>query len=230
MNRILKYDLISLITYASLVTFGIINVYSSSYTELFTSIFDYTTLVGKQLIFLAISLIAALIIIFTKSKFFDNITSIAYFLSLILLISLFFFGVERGGAKSWHILGPISFQPSEFAKLGTALFLAKFLSIIQTDLNKTRDIIFVGTIVFIPFLLITLQPDPGSAIVFLAFIFPILREGLDLRFFYFGIIILLILILTLVFNFFISSIILSAIFLLIILYRRRKRISLNLIK
>ena len=230
MNRILKYDLISLITYASLVTFGIINVYSSSYTELFTSIFDYTSLVGKQLIFLAISLISAIIIIFTKSKFFDNIASIAYVLSLILLTSLFFFGVERGGAKSWYILGPVSFQPSEFAKLCTALFLAKFLSIIQTDLNKTRDIIFVGTIVFIPILLITLQPDPGSAIVFLAFIFPILREGLDLRFFYFGIIILFILILTLIFNFFISSIILSAIFLLIILYRRRKRISLNLIK
>ena len=138
MNRILKYDFISLITYACLVTFGIINVYSSSYTELFTSIFDYTTLVGKQLIFLAISLIAALIIIFTKSKFFDNIASIAYLLSLILLTSLFFFGVERGGAKSWYILGPISFQPSEFAKLGTALFLAKFYAILIDFLRRQQ--------------------------------------------------------------------------------------------
>ncbi len=230
MNRILKYDLISLITYALLVTFGIINVYSSSYTVSFTSIFDYTTLVGKQLIFLVVSLIASLIIIFTKSKFFDNIAPIAYSLSLVLLISLFFFGVERGGAKSWYILGPVSFQPTEFAKLCTALFLAKFLSIIQTDLNKTRDIIFVGTIIFLPILLITLQPDPGSALVFFAFIFPILREGLDLRFFYFGIIIFSILILTLIFNFFISSVILSTIFLLIILYRRRRRIRLNFIK
>ena len=230
MNRILKYDLISLITYALLVTFGIINVYSSSYTESFTSIFDYSTLVGKQLIFLFVSLIAALIIIFTKSKFFDNIAPIVYFLSLVLLISLFFFGVERGGAKSWYILGPVSFQPTEFAKLCTALFLAKFLSIIQTDLNKIRDIIFVGAIIFVPILLITLQPDPGSALVFFAFIFPILREGLDLRFFYFGIIIFSILILTLIFNFFISSIILSTIFLLIIMYRRRRRIKLNFIK
>ena len=230
MNKILKYDLISLITYALLVTFGIINVYSSSYTESSTSIFDYTTLVGKQLIFLFVSLIAALIIIFTKSKFFDNIAPIVYFLSLVLLISLFFFGVERGGAKSWYILGPVSFQPTEFAKLCTALFLAKFLSIIQTDLNKIRDIIFVGAIIFVPILLITLQPDPGSALVFFAFIFPILREGLDLRFFYFAIIIFSILILTLVFNFFISSIILSTIFLLIILYRRRRRIRLNFIK
>ncbi len=230
MNRLLKYDLISLITYALLVTFGIINVYSSSYTESFTSIFDYSTLVGKQLIFLFVSLIAALIIIFTKSKFFDNIAPIVYFLSIVLLISLFFFGVERGGAKSWYILGPVSFQPTEFAKLCTALFLAKFLSIIQTDLNKIRDIIFVGTIIFVPILLITLQPDPGSALVFFAFIFPILREGLDLRFFYFAIIIFSILILTLIFNFFISSIILSTIFLLIILYRRRRRIRLNFIK
>ena len=230
MNRILKYDLISLISYALLVTFGIINVYSSSYTESFTSIFDYTTLVGKQLIFLFVSLIAALIIIFTKSKFFDNIAPILYFLSLVLLISLFFFGVERGGAKSWYILGPISFQPTEFAKLSTALFLAKFLSIIQTDLNKTRDIIFVGTIIFVPILLITLQPDPGSALVFFAFIFPILREGLDLRFFYFGLIIFSVLILTLIFNFFISSVILSTIFILIILYRRRRRIRLSFIK
>ena len=230
MNRILKYDLISLITYALLVTFGIINVYSSSYTESFTSIFDYSTLVGKQLIFLFVSLIAALIIIFTKSKFFDNIAPIVYFLSLVLLISLFFFGFERGGAKSWYILGPVSFQPTEFAKLCTALFLAKFLSIIQTDLNKIRDIIFVGAIIFVPILLITLQPDPGSALVFFSFIFPILREGLDLRFFYFGIIIFSILILTLIFNFFISSVILSTIFLLIILYRRRRRIRLNFIK
>tara|TARA_B100000989_G_scaffold151386_1_gene112964 strand:- start:14459 stop:15712 length:1254 start_codon:yes stop_codon:yes gene_type:complete len=230
MNRLLKYDLISFISYTLLVTFGILNIYSSSYTESFTSIFDYTTLVGKQLFFLSVSLIAALIIIFTKYKFFDNIAPILYIISLILLISLFFFGVERGGAKSWYILGPVSFQPTEFAKLCTTLFLAKFLSIIQTDLNKSRDIIIVGSIIFIPVLLITLQPDPGSALVFLAFIFPILREGLDLRFFYFGLIILSILILTLTFNFFISSIILITIFLLIILYKRRNKAKLKFIR
>ena len=230
MNRILKYDLISIVTYTLLIIFGIINIYSSSYSDSFTSIFDYTTLVGKQLIFVFISFIAALIIIFTKYKFFDNIAPTVYFLSLILLISLFFFGVERGGAKSWYILGPISFQPTEFAKLSTALFLAKFLSIIQTDLNKSRDIIIVGAIIFIPILLITLQPDPGSALVFLGLIFPILREGLDLRFFYFGIIILSILIITLIFSFLICVIILSTIFLLVILYKKRRRIRLDFIK
>lgn len=212
-----------------LVIFGIINIYSSSYSDSFTSIFDYTTLVGKQLIFLVACIVSFITIIFSKNKFFDNIALLLYITSILLLISLFFFGVERGGAKSWYILGPISFQPTEFAKLCSALFLAKFLSIIQTDLKKNRDIIIVGTIILIPFLLITLQPDPGSALVFLAFIFPILREGLDLRFFYFGVIILSTLILTLVFNFIISLIILITLFMFILIYLRQKKIKISII-
>ena len=212
-----------------MVIFGIINIYSSSYSDSFTSIFDYTTLVGKQLIFLVACIVSFITIIFSKNKFFDNIALLLYITSILLLISLFFFGVERGGAKSWYILGPISFQPTEFAKLCSALFLAKFLSIIQTDLKKNRDIIIVGTIILIPFLLITLQPDPGSALVFLAFIFPILREGLDLRFFYFGVIILSTLILTLVFNFIISLIILITLFMFILIYLRQKKIKISII-
>jgi len=230
MNKIFKYDLISLLTYTFLVIFGIVNVYSSSYTESFTSIFDYSTLVGKQLIFLGISTLTLIFILFTNHKFFDNIASSFYFLSLILLVSLFFFGVERGGAKSWYIIGPVSFQPTEFAKLCTALFLAKFLSIIQTDLNKIRDIFIVSAIILAPIILITIQPDPGSALVFCAFIFPILREGLDLRFFFFGVIILSVLTLTLIFDLFIVSFILTTIFVLIILYNRRRRIRINFIK
>ena len=227
--NIFKYDLISFLSYFLLVIFGIINIYSSSYSDSFTSIFDYTTLVGKQLIFLVACIVSFITIIFSKNKFFDNIALLLYITSILLLISLFFFGVERGGAKSWYILGPISFQPTEFAKLCSALFLAKFLSIIQTDLKKNRDIIIVGTIILIPFLLITLQPDPGSALVFLAFIFPILREGLDLRFFYFGVIILSTLILTLIFNFIISLIILITLFMFILIYLRQKKIKISII-
>ena len=230
MNKIFKYDLVSLLAYTFLVIFGIVNVYSSSYTESFTSIFDYSTLVGKQLIFLGISTLTLIFILFTNHKFFDNIASSFYFLSLVLLVSLFFFGVERGGAKSWYIIGPVSFQPTEFAKLCTALFLAKFLSIIQTDLNKIRDIFIVSAIILAPIILITIQPDPGSALVFCAFIFPILREGLDLRFFFFGVIILSVLILTLIFDLFIVSFILTIIFVLIILYNRKRRIRINFIK
>ena len=228
--NILKYDLISILSYCLLVTFGIINIYSSSFNESFTSIFDSSTIVGKQIIFLIASSVTFIIIIFTKTNFFDRIALLLYFVSILLLLSLFIFGVERGGAKSWYLIGPITFQPTELAKLSTALFLAKFLSIIQTDLNKTRDIFIVSIIILIPIILITLQPDPGSALVFLAFIFPILREGLDLRFFYFGLIIVSTLILTLILGITKSVITLSILFLILYIYNRRKKFKISILK
>ena len=225
--NIFKYDLISFFTYTLLVTFGIINIYSATYNESFTTVIDYTSIVGKQLIFLLACIVAFFLIIFTKNKFFDSISSVLYFISIILLLSLFIFGSERGGAKSWYIIGPISFQPTEFAKLCTALFLAKFLSIIQTDLKKTRDIFIVGVIILIPVILITLQPDPGSALVFFSFIFPILREGLDLKFLYFGIVIFLTLLLTLILGFTTISTIILMLFVLLNLYNRQKKIRVS---
>jgi len=228
--NILKYDLISILSYCLLVTFGIINIYSSSFNESFTSIFDSSTIVGKQIIFLIASSVTFIIIIFTKTNFFDRIALLLYFASILLLLSLFLFGVERGGAKSWYLIGPISFQPTELAKLSTALFLAKFLSIIQTDLNKTRDIFIVSIIILIPIILITLQPDPGSALVFLAFMFPILREGLDLRFFYFGLIIVSTLILTLILGITKSVITLSILFLILYINNRRKKFKISILK
>lgn len=228
--NILKYDLISILSYCLLVTFGIINIYSSNFNESFTSIFDSSTIVGKQIIFLIASSVTFIIIIFTKTNFFDRIALLLYFVSILLLLSLFIFGVERGGAKSWYLIGPISFQPTELAKLSTALFLAKFLSIIQTDLNKTRDIFIVSIIILIPIILITLQPDPGSALVFLAFMFPILREGLDLRFFYFGLIIISTLILTLILGITKSVITLSILFLILYIYNRRKKFKISILK
>ena len=228
--NILKYDLISIISYCLLVTIGIVNIYSSTFSESFISIFDSSTVVGKQIIFLIVSSITFIIIIFTKSNFFDRVSPLLYFTSIILLLSLFIFGVERGGAKSWYLIGPISFQPTELAKLSTALFLAKFLSIIQTDLNKTRDILIVGIIILIPIILVTFQPDPGSALVFLAFIFPILREGLDLRFFYFGLIIVSTLILTLTLGVTKGIITLSILFLILYMYNRRKKFKISFLK
>ena len=228
--NIFKYDLISFFTYTLLVTFGIVNIYSATYNESFTTVIDYTSIVGKQLIFLLACIVAFFLIIFTKNKFFDSISTVLYFISIILLLSLFIFGSERGGAKSWYIIGPISFQPTEFAKLCTALFLAKFLSIIQTDLKKTRDIFIVGVIILIPVILITLQPDPGSALVFFAFIFPILREGLDLKFLYFGIIIFLTLLLTLILGFTTISTIILMLFVLLNLYNRQKKIRVSFTK
>ena len=232
MNRlsVLKYDIVSIALYIGLVSFGIINIYSSSFNESLTNLFDISSIVGKQVIFFFLSLIAFIFILFIKSKFIDNSTSIIYFLSIILLIGLFIFGVERGGAKSWYALGPISFQPSELAKFGTALFLSKFLSIIQTDLKSNKDIIVVLIIILVPLILTTIQPDPGTALIFLAFIFPVIREGLNLNYFYFGLYIILTLFLTLKFSFLVSLAILSIIFFTYLIYLRNKKFKISLLK
>ena len=232
MNRlsILKYDLVSIALYIGLVSFGIINIYSSSFNGSSSSLFDLSSIVGKQVIFFFLSLVVFIFILFTRNKFFDNSASIVYFLSIILLLGLFVFGVERGGARSWYALGPISFQPSELAKFGTALFLSKFLSIIQTDLKRNRDILIVLIIILVPLILTTIQPDPGSALIFLAFIFPIIREGLNLNYFYFGLYIISTLLLTLIFNFLVSIAILTIIFLTYLIYLRNKKIKVSFLK
>ena len=232
MNRlsILKYDLVSIALYIGLVSFGIINIYSSSFNGSSMSLFDLSSIVGKQVIFFFLSLVVFIFILFTRNRFFDNSASIVYFLSIILLLGLFVFGVERGGARSWYALGPISFQPSELAKFGTALFLSKFLSIIQTDLKRNRDILIVLIIILVPLILTTIQPDPGSALIFLAFIFPIIREGLNLNYFYFGLYIISTLLLTLIFNFLVSLAILIIIFLTYLIYLRNKKIKVSLLK
>jgi len=232
MNRLsfLKYDLVSITLYIGLVSFGIINIYSSSFNGSSISLFDLSSIVGKQVIFFFLSLVVFIFILFTRNKFFDNSASIVYLLSIILLLGLFVFGVERGGARSWYTLGPISFQPSELAKFGTALFLSKFLSIIQTDLKRNRDILIVLIIILVPLILTTIQPDPGSALIFLAFIFPVIREGLNLNYFYFGLYIISTLLLTLIFNFLVSIAILTIIFLTYLIYLRNKKIKVSLLK
>ena len=232
MNRlsILKYDLVSIALYIGLVLFGIINIYSSSFNGSSISFLDLSSIVGKQVIFFFLSIIVFIFILFTRNKFFDNSASIVYLLSIILLLGLFVFGVERGGARSWYALGPISFQPSELAKFGTALFLSKFLSIIQTDLKRNRDILIVLIIILVPLILTTIQPDPGSALIFLAFIFPVIREGLNLNYFYFGLYIISTLLLTLIFNFLVSIAILTIIFLTYLIYLRNKKIKVSLLK
>ncbi len=228
--RILKYDLVSIALYIGLVSFGIINIYSSSFNGTSVSLLDLSSIVGKQVIFFFLSIVVFIFILFTRNKFFDNSASIFYFLSIILLLGLFVFGVERGGARSWYAIGPISLQPSELAKFGTALFLSKFLSIIQTDLKKNRDILIVLIIILVPLILTTIQPDPGSALIFLAFIFPVIREGLNLNYFYFGLYIILTLFLTLKFSFLISLAILSIIFITYLIYLRNKKFKISLLK
>lgn len=180
-----RIDWLTVLFYLLLVAIGWLNIYSSTFTESNSSIFDFSQLYGKQLIFIGLSLISIVAILALEASFYERFSSVLYIISMVLLLGLFVFGKTIAGATSWYDLGFFNFQPSELAKVATALALAKYLSDIQTDIKNRKDQFYSFLIILIPALLIIPQPDPGSALVFFALVFVLFREGLPL--FYLGI-------------------------------------------
>jgi len=178
-NIIARLDWLLILMYIILVTFGITNVYSSTYNDAVTSIFDLTQPVGKQIVFLGLSLFIGGLILAINVKFFEQFAMLSYIVGILLLIGLFVFGKTISGATSWYSFGGTSLQPSEFVKVATALIIAKSMGLFQTDLKKPTTLLKIGCFLLLPAFLIVLQPDPGSAIIFGAFFFPLFREGLN---------------------------------------------------
>lgn len=180
-----RIDWLSVLFYLLLIAIGWVNIYSSTFTESAASIFDFGTFHGKQLFFIGASLASIVILLALEASFYERFSSVFYIVSMLSLIGLYFFGRTISGATSWYDLGFFNLQPAEFAKVATALALAKYLSDIQTDIKRTKDQLYAFLIILIPTLLILPQPDPGSALVFFALSFVIFREGLPV--YYLGI-------------------------------------------
>jgi rod shape determining protein RodA len=179
MNKIIyRLDWVTILLYVALVIFGISNIYSTNYNEN-SNLINLKIPVGKQLAFAVASFIVAIVMLTIKAKVFERFTSVFYLLTLILLIGLFAFGSNISGATSWYSFGGVGLQPSEFAKVTTSLAVAKLLSEIQIDIKKIKSLVQVALIIVLPMILIVLQPDPGTALVFSAFFFVLFREGLN---------------------------------------------------
>ncbi len=154
-----------------IVTFGIMNVYSVN-----------QDLGVKQMLWfgLGMVMILALIIISGNNRnFFEIYSPLFYIISVVLLVGVLIFGKEINGAKAWYRFGPLSLQPAEFAKIGTALLIANFINHSNANL---KDVNFIGKIlvvIAIPVALILLQPDLGSVIIFCALSISLYREGLN---------------------------------------------------
>ncbi|MBO6829689.1 rod shape-determining protein RodA [Allomuricauda sp.] len=182
-----RLDWVSVILYALLVFIGWLNIYSTSVGEADTSLFNFSTLYGKQLFFIGLAALGILFVLFVESQFFERFASIFYIVSIALLLGLFIFGKTIAGATSWYDLGFFNLQPSELAKVGTSLALAKFLSDIQTDIRTGRHQIYALVIILLPAVLILPQPDPGSSLIYFSLFFVLFREGFPI--YYLGILI-----------------------------------------
>lgn len=194
-------DWISVSLYFLLVLLGWFNIYAAVYDEeAAKSIFDLSINSGKQLLWIGTSILIIIAIMNLDYKFYDSFSFIFYGVIVLLLIIVLVFGREVAGSKSWFEIGSFRIQPSEFTKFATALAIAKFLSGINVKFSQTRTQVIVGAIVAIPIVLIHLQGDTGTAMVFAAFLLVFFREGMSPVPLVLGILVGVLFILTLLIN------------------------------
>jgi len=141
-SLIKNLDWISVILYLLLVMCGWIAIFSTTYSDLnVTSIFDINQFYGKQMLFIGLSFLLITFILALDPKIYSNFSVLFYLIAIVLLAGLFIFGKETNGAKAWYAIGSITVQPSEFAKVATALAFSRYVSDIHTDIRRTPDLL-----------------------------------------------------------------------------------------
>ena len=207
--------------YFLLVMIGWINIYAAVFDENHKSILDLSQNYGKQLLWIATSVVLALIILITDAKFFSGFSFIIYLAMIGALIAVLIFGKEIAGSRSWFQIGSFSLQPAEFAKFATNLAMAKYLSGLNIDLRRINSVAKALLILAVPAGLIFLQNDTGSALVYASFIFVLYREGLPGGILVLAVSVILLFVLTLLFNkLIIIGVLVLFVILLIFLIRR----------
>lgn len=197
---ITNIDWLSILLYLALVVFGWMNIYSASLPLETTSIFDLTQIYGKQLLFVGLCIPLIVVILSLDAKVYENYATIYYIIGVLLLMGLFIFGKTIKGQTNWYQFGGISLQPSEFAKIGTALLLAKYVSELQNPFETFKEQLIAMGILLLPVFFIMMQPDTGSAMIFVVFFLVLYREGFPSWYLWTGFLAALLFILALVVN------------------------------
>jgi rod shape determining protein RodA len=186
--------------YLTLVLMGWVSIYAAVYNEEHGSIFDLSQSYGKQMLWIVTSLIIAFLVILTDAKFFNAFAYPIYIGTILLLVVVLFFGTEIAGSKSWFQIGEFRLQPAEFAKFATNLALAHFLSALDFDKRKRKSQLIPILILIIPALLILLQNDTGSAIVYASLVLVLYRQGMPGSILLLGLAVVILTIMALLFN------------------------------
>ena len=178
-NIFSNVDLTLIILYLVMVFLGWVNIYAAVYNEEFNSIIDISQSYGKQMIWIASSLFLGLVILLTDARFFSTFAYVIYGFTIFLLVVVLAIGAEISGSKSWFGVGGFGIQPAEFAKFATGLALARFFNAQHINIKDIRTRVTPLVIMGIPALLILLQNDTGSALVYGSFILVLYRMGLS---------------------------------------------------
>ena len=215
-----KPDTTLIILYILLMLIGWISIYSTKY---YLGDFSIDSSYGLQLIWIGCSSFLGACVFFIDKRIYYNFALYIYLFLNLLVLLVFFVGVERSGARSWLGIGGFGIQPAEFAKYGACLLMARFTASRACDLTKVTHLLFAAIIILIPACLILLQNDTGSAIPFLFLVFALFREGLNRWIFFAGFLMIILFILLLYMSHWIILIITSSVFLLLIIYLIKKK-------
>ncbi|MEX2569284.1 MAG: rod shape-determining protein RodA [Cyclobacteriaceae bacterium] len=193
-----KIDWIAIGLYFLLVLVGWLNIYAAVYDEQnATSIFDFSINSGKQLIWIGTAVLLIILIMVADYRLFQNLSLVLYLFFVVLLLLTPFIGKEINGQRAWFELGIFRIQPAEFAKFATALALAKIMENPTFDLSRFKHQFQALGILGLPVILILLQPDTGTAMVYSAFLIMLYREGMPQRYYVFAIAFIVLSLLTL---------------------------------
>lgn len=166
--------------YLLLVFCGWVSIYAASFDfDAASTIFNFDARSGKQLLWILFSLVIAFVLLMTEPRTFVSLAYPLYIVFLVLLLVTIFVAPDIKGSRSWLVLGPVHLQPAEFAKYGTALALAKMLDNYDFDLTKPRCFFKACALILLPVLLILMQQETGSALVYLSLICILYREGMS---------------------------------------------------
>ena len=177
-NIIGKLDWLTVLLVATIMVCGWFSICGASADLDNPDLFSFATRPGKQLVWILCSFAIGATVLFITQNFFDSYAYIIYGLLLMLLVVTIFVASDTKGSRSWLHLGPVSLQPAEFAKFATALALAKFVDRFEFNSNRIKDIILACAIFVVPMLLIVCQNETGSALVYMAFLLVLYREGM----------------------------------------------------
>lgn len=172
-------DWTTIFLYVILVVMGWISIYGASYEFDQASIFDWNNRAGKQFVWILTAFGIAGLLLLVDYKMYNFFAYFIYAFVVLLLIVTIFVAPDIKGSRSWLVMGPISFQPAELAKMATALALSKFMSSYNYKLTNRKDLIPLMAFIMVPFVCIILQKETGSALVFLAFTLMLYREGMN---------------------------------------------------
>lgn len=177
-NAVLSADWVVVVVYLLLMVFGWFSICGASHEIGDTDFFDFATRSGKQIVWMGLALVIGLIILLIDDQYFDQLTGLLYVLTMVLLLVTPFIAKDIKGSRSWISLGPVNLQPAEFAKCVTALAVAKMCGQYGFSLDKMRNLLKASFIVLLPMVLIIMQKETGSALVYAAFFLVFYREGM----------------------------------------------------